>query len=144
MLYEIMVRDCLRTFTRGGMPEEVAREFFHRASVAALRRRPEGHRRPAGPEGIRRSLLEEGAYGKYRAFQTANRARRAVRSTVRTGRRRLGAQVRDQQYRRALRRPVDPFSRCSPPTGTAVSPATRPRSPRSSPNSPRTSARCGW
>ncbi|MFG2517284.1 CDP-glycerol glycerophosphotransferase family protein [Streptomyces sp. NPDC048584] len=108
VLYEIMVRDCLRTFTRGGMPEDVAREFFHRASVAALRRRPEGHRRPAGPEGIRRSLLEEGAYGKYRAFQTANRARRAVRSTVRAGRRRLGAQVREQQYRSALRRPVDP------------------------------------
>ncbi|MEU7473764.1 CDP-glycerol glycerophosphotransferase family protein [Streptomyces sp. NPDC044984] len=108
VLYEIMVRDCLRAFTRGDMPEDVAREFFHRASTAALRRRPEGHRRPAGAEGIRRSLLEEGAYGKYRAFQTANHARRAVRSTVRTGRRRLGAQVRDLRYRRALRRPVDP------------------------------------
>ncbi|MER7490644.1 CDP-glycerol glycerophosphotransferase family protein [Streptomyces sp. NPDC126497] len=108
VLYEIMVRDCLRAFARGGMPEDVAREFFRRAGAAALRRRPEGHRRPAGPEGVRRSLLEEGAYGRYRAFQTANRARRAVRSTVRTGRRRLGARVRDQQYRRALRRPVDP------------------------------------
>ncbi|OSP40001.1 CDP-glycerol--poly(glycerophosphate) glycerophosphotransferase, partial [Streptomyces sp. 13-12-16] len=77
-------------------------------SVAALRRRPEGHRRPAGLDGVRRSLLEEGAYGKYRAFQAANRARRTVRSTVRTGRRRIGAQVRDLRYRRALHRPVDP------------------------------------
>ncbi|MEU2900679.1 CDP-glycerol glycerophosphotransferase family protein [Streptomyces sp. NPDC001273] len=108
VLYEIMVRDCLRAFTRGGMPDDVAEEFFRRASVAALRRRPEGHRRPAGLEGVRRSLLEEGAYTKYRAFQTANRARRALRSTVRAGRRQAGARIRDHQYRTALRRPVDP------------------------------------
>ncbi|GGW80321.1 CDP-glycerol glycerophosphotransferase family protein [Streptomyces griseoloalbus] len=108
VLYEIMVRDCLRTFARSDMPDQVAKEFFHRASVAALRRRPEGHRRPAGLEGIRRSLLEEGAYTKYRAFQKANRTRRTVRSTVRTGRHRLATQVRDLQYRGALHRPVDP------------------------------------
>ncbi|GAA3493636.1 CDP-glycerol glycerophosphotransferase family protein [Streptomyces prasinosporus] len=108
VLYEIMVRDCLRTFARGGMPEEVAREFFRRASLAALRRRPEGHRRPAGLDGVRRSLLEEGAYTKYRAFQAVNRTRRAVRSTARTGRRRLGARIRDHRYRKALHRPVDP------------------------------------
>ncbi|MEU6889388.1 CDP-glycerol glycerophosphotransferase family protein [Streptomyces viridosporus] len=108
VLYEIMVRDCLRAFARGGMPEDVAREFFRRASLAALRRRPEGHRRPAGLDGVRRSLLEEGAYTRYRAFQAANRTRRAVRSTVRAGRRQLGTRVRDHQYRRALRRPVDP------------------------------------
>ncbi|QDI70787.1 CDP-glycerol--poly(glycerophosphate) glycerophosphotransferase [Streptomyces calvus] len=108
VLYEIMVRDCLRTFARGGMPDDVAREFFHRASTAALRRRPDGYRRPAGPEGVRRALLEEGAYTRYRAFQHANHARRAVRSTVRTGRHRLAARVRDQQYRLALHRPVDP------------------------------------
>ncbi|MFD8524951.1 CDP-glycerol glycerophosphotransferase family protein [Streptomyces capillispiralis] len=108
VLYEIMVRDCLRAFARGDMPEAVAREFFHRASVAALRRRPEGHPRPAGVEGIRRSLLEEGAYTKYRAFQRANRARRTMRSTVRTGRHRLADRVRDLQYRKALHRPVDP------------------------------------
>ncbi|MFF8104454.1 CDP-glycerol glycerophosphotransferase family protein [Streptomyces sp. NPDC016640] len=107
-LYDIMVRDCLRAFARGGMPDDVAREFFHRASTAALRHRPEGHRHPAGLEGVRRSLLEEGAYTRYRAFQRANRTRRAVRSTVRTGTRRLAARVRDQRYRRALRRPVDP------------------------------------
>ncbi|MEV8596461.1 CDP-glycerol glycerophosphotransferase family protein [Streptomyces sp. NPDC052012] len=107
VLYEVMVRDCLRTFARGGMPEEVAREFFRRASVAAVRLRPEGHRRPAGPEGVRRALLEEGAYRKYRAFQAANRARRTVRSAVRTRGRRLGTRLRDHQYRRALHRPVD-------------------------------------
>ncbi|MER7899099.1 CDP-glycerol glycerophosphotransferase family protein [Streptomyces sp. NPDC096046] len=108
VLYDVMVRDCLRTFARGGMPEEVAREFFRRASLAALRRRPEGHRRPAGLEGVRRSLLEEGAYTKYRAFQAVNRTRRTARSAVRTRKRRAGAKLRDHQYRRALGRPVNP------------------------------------
>ncbi|MET9394733.1 CDP-glycerol glycerophosphotransferase family protein [Streptomyces sp. NPDC006624] len=108
VLYEVMVRDCLRTFARGGMEEDVAREFFRRASLAALRRRPEGHRRPGGLEGVRRSLLEEGAYGKYRAFQAVNRTRRTARSAVRTRRRQVGAKLRDHQYRRALGRPVDP------------------------------------
>ncbi|MFC8142338.1 CDP-glycerol glycerophosphotransferase family protein [Streptomyces paradoxus] len=108
VLYDLMVRDCLRTFARGGMEEEVAREFFRRASLAALRRRPEGHRRPAGLEGVRRSLLEEGAYAKYRAFQAVNRTRRTARSAVRTRGRQVGAMLRDHQYRRALGRPVNP------------------------------------
>ncbi|PPS67247.1 MULTISPECIES: CDP-glycerol glycerophosphotransferase family protein [Streptomyces] len=108
VLYDVMVRDCLRTFARGGMPEEVAREFFRRASLAALRRRPEGYRRPAGLEGVRRSLLEEDAYAKYRAFQAVNRARRNARSAVRARKRQAGARLRDHQYRRALGRPVNP------------------------------------
>jgi CDP-glycerol glycerophosphotransferase len=108
VLYDIMVRDCLRTFARGGMPEDVAREFFRRASLAALRRRPEGYRRPAGLEGVRRSLLEEGAYGRYRAFQAVNRTRRTAKSAVRARKRQAGARLRDHQYRRALGRPVDP------------------------------------
>ncbi|MFF9811101.1 CDP-glycerol glycerophosphotransferase family protein [Streptomyces coeruleorubidus] len=108
VLYDVMVRDCLRTFARGGMPEEVAREFFRRASLAALRRRPEGYRRPAGLEGVRRSLLEEGAYARYRAFQAVNRTRRTAKSAVRARRRQAGAKLRDHQYRRALGRPVDP------------------------------------
>ncbi|GGT18958.1 CDP-glycerol glycerophosphotransferase family protein [Streptomyces griseoviridis] len=108
VLYDLMVRDCLRTFVRAGMPEPVAREFFRRASLAAVRRRPEGHPRPAGPEGVRRSLLEEGAYGRYRAFQAANKARRTVRGTVRAGRRQAAARLRDHRYRRALTAPVEP------------------------------------
>ncbi|MGA5136355.1 CDP-glycerol glycerophosphotransferase family protein [Streptomyces azureus] len=108
VLYDVMVRDCLRTFARGGMAEEVAREFFRRASLAALRRRPEGYRRPAGLEGVRRSLLEEGAYGRYRAFQAVNRTRRTAKSAVRTRKRQVGARLRDHQYRRALGRPVNP------------------------------------
>jgi CDP-glycerol glycerophosphotransferase len=108
VLYDVMVRDCLRTFARGGMPEEVAREFFRRASLAALRRRPEGYRRPAGLEGVRRSLLEEGAYGRYRAFQAVNRTRRTAKSAVRARKRQAGAKLRDHQYRRALGRPVNP------------------------------------
>ncbi|AMW10833.1 transferase [Streptomyces qaidamensis] len=108
VLYDLMVRDCLRTFARGGMEEEVAREFFRRASLAARRRRPEGHRRPGGLEGVRRSLLEEGAYAKYRAFQTVNRTRRTAKSAVRARKRQVGARLRDHQYRRALGRPVNP------------------------------------
>ncbi|MFJ3618632.1 CDP-glycerol glycerophosphotransferase family protein [Streptomyces iakyrus] len=108
VLYDLMVRDCLRTFARGGMEEEVAREFFRRASLAALRRRPEGHRHPGGLEGVRRSLLEEGAYAKYRAFQAVNRTRRTAKSAVRARKRQVGARLRDHQYRRALGRPVHP------------------------------------
>ncbi|MFJ1959153.1 CDP-glycerol glycerophosphotransferase family protein [Streptomyces massasporeus] len=108
VLYDLMVRDCLRTFARGGMPEEVAREFFRRASLAALRRRPENHRPPAGLEGVRRSLLEEGAYVKYRAFQAVNRTRRTAKSALRARKRQAGAKLRDHQYRRALGRPVNP------------------------------------
>ncbi|MDT0613092.1 CDP-glycerol glycerophosphotransferase family protein [Streptomyces lancefieldiae] len=108
VLYDLMVRDCLRTFARAGMPDDVAREFFRRASLAARRRRPDGHRRPAGLEGVRRSLLEEDACTRYRTLQAANRTRRRVRSAVRTGRRRAGTRVRALQYRRALAEPVDP------------------------------------
>ncbi|MGW3145779.1 MULTISPECIES: CDP-glycerol glycerophosphotransferase family protein [Streptomyces] len=108
VLYDVMVRDLLRTFAREDMPDPVAREFFRRASLAAVRWRPEGHRRPAGVEGIRRGLLEEGAYTKYRAFQAANRTRRAARSALRTRKRGMAAKLRDHRYRRALDRPVDP------------------------------------
>ncbi|MFI0164126.1 CDP-glycerol glycerophosphotransferase family protein [Streptomyces sp. NPDC017095] len=108
VLYDLMVRELVRTFAREDLPDPVAREFFRRASLAAVRWRPEGHRHPPGLDGVRHALLEEGAYAKYRAFQTANRARRAARQTVRARKRQLGAKVRDQQYRRALSRPVDP------------------------------------
>lgn len=106
-LYDVMVRDCLRLFARSTMPEPVAREFFRRASLAALKWRPEGYRRPAGPEGVRRALLEEGAYGKYRAFQAVNHGRRALRTFARTRTRQVGARIGDLRYRRALDRPVD-------------------------------------
>ncbi|ANP55419.1 CDP-glycerol glycerophosphotransferase [Streptomyces griseochromogenes] len=108
VLYDLMVRDLVRTFAGEDLPDAVAREFFRRASVAAVRWRPEGHERPAGIEGVRHALLEEGAYTKYRAFQAANRSRRAAKKAVRTRKRQLGAKLRDQQYHRALSRPVDP------------------------------------
>ncbi|MFF7162535.1 CDP-glycerol glycerophosphotransferase family protein [Streptomyces sp. NPDC008086] len=108
VLYDVMVRDCLRTFARTPMPGPVAREFFRRAADAAVRLRPPGYRRPAGPEGIRRALLEENAYTRYRAFQAANRARRTAKSAVRTRRRQVAAALGDRHYRAALSRPVDP------------------------------------
>ncbi|MEU5598084.1 CDP-glycerol glycerophosphotransferase family protein [Streptomyces sp. NPDC020298] len=108
VLYDLMVRELLRTFAREPLPEPVAREFFRRASLAAVRWRAPDHRRPDGLEGVRRALLEEGAYTRYRAFQAANRTRRTAKATLRTRRRQLGAKLRDHQYRRALGRPVDP------------------------------------
>ncbi|TXJ79962.1 CDP-glycerol glycerophosphotransferase family protein [Streptomyces lavendulae] len=108
VLYDLMMRDLVRTFAGENLPDEVAREFFRRASLAAVRWRPERHEHPAGVEGVRHALLEEGAYTKYRAFQAANRARRAARKTVRARKRQVGAKLREQQYRRALTRPVDP------------------------------------
>ncbi|MEU6814744.1 CDP-glycerol glycerophosphotransferase family protein [Streptomyces sp. NPDC046860] len=108
VLYGLMVRDLVRVFAREDLPEPVAREFFRRASAAAVRWRPEGHQRPAGLEGVRHALLEEGAYTRYRALQSANRTRRAARKAVRARKRRLGVRMREQQYRRALSRPLDP------------------------------------
>ncbi|MEU3983691.1 CDP-glycerol glycerophosphotransferase family protein [Streptomyces sp. NPDC026672] len=108
VLYDVMVRDLLRTFAREDLPDPVAREFFRRSSLAAVRWRPDGPHRPPGLEGVRRALLEEGAYTRYRAFQAANRARRKARKAVRTHKRRLGTKLREHRYRRALRRPIDP------------------------------------
>ncbi|MFE0821964.1 CDP-glycerol glycerophosphotransferase family protein [Streptomyces sp. NPDC058847] len=106
-LYDLMVRDCLRTHARAGMPDGVAREFFHRASLAARHHRPEGHRPRTGLEGVRRSLLERDAHAEYRALQAANRTRRRVRSAARTARHHAGTRLRTLQYRRALAEPVD-------------------------------------
>jgi CDP-glycerol glycerophosphotransferase len=108
VLYDLMMRDLVRTFAGENLPDAVAREFFRRASLAAVRWRPENHERPAGVEGVRHALLEEGAYTKYRAFQAANRTRRAAKKAVRTRKKQVGAKLRDQQYHRALARPVDP------------------------------------
>ncbi|MFH8242736.1 CDP-glycerol glycerophosphotransferase family protein [Streptomyces sp. NPDC018321] len=107
VLYDLMVRDCLRAHARAGMPDDVAREFFHRASLAARHHLPEGHRRRTGLEGVRRSLLERDAHAEYRALQAANRTRRRVRSAARTARHHAGTRLRTLQYRRALAEPVD-------------------------------------
>ncbi|MFB7163043.1 CDP-glycerol glycerophosphotransferase family protein [Streptomyces sp. NPDC056242] len=108
VLYDVMATECMRIVARAGMPEPVGREFFRRASRAAVAWRPEGYIRPAGLEGIRRRLLEEDAYSRYRAFQSVNHKRRGLKSAVRERKRRVGAKVRGHRYRRELRRPVDP------------------------------------
>ncbi|MFG2519017.1 CDP-glycerol glycerophosphotransferase family protein [Streptomyces sp. NPDC048527] len=108
VLYDVMATECMRIVARAAMPEPVGREFFRRASRAAVAWRPEGYRRPAGLEGIRRRLLEEDAYSRYRAFQSVNHKRRDLKSAVRERKRRVGAKVRAHRYQRELRRPVDP------------------------------------
>ncbi|MYU22433.1 CDP-glycerol glycerophosphotransferase family protein [Streptomyces sp. SID8352] len=107
-LYDLMLHDCLRHFARTVPPGPGAREFFHRAALAARRHRPEGHRGPAGFEGLRRSLLERDAHTEYRALRTANGARRRAGSAVRSARRRASALRREHRYRRALAAPLDP------------------------------------
>ncbi|MEU8955808.1 CDP-glycerol glycerophosphotransferase family protein [Streptomyces sp. NPDC048518] len=107
-LYDVMVGHCLRVVAREQLPDAVRREFFRRASKAAVAWRPEGHQRPGGLEGVRRRLLEEDAYTKYRTFQTANQQRRKLRSAVVSRKHKVGLKVRDLRYRRALDRPVDP------------------------------------
>ncbi|QEV18381.1 CDP-glycerol glycerophosphotransferase family protein [Streptomyces alboniger] len=107
-LYDVMVGDCLRVVAREKLPDPVRREFFHRASKAAVAWRPEGYQRPGGLEGVRRRILEEDAYTKYRAFQTANQQRRKLRSAVVSRKHKVGVKVRDLRYRRELERPVDP------------------------------------
>ncbi|MGW1891744.1 CDP-glycerol glycerophosphotransferase family protein [Streptomyces sp. NPDC002004] len=107
-LYEVMVQEALRVIARGELPEPVAREFFHRASAVARTWRPPGHRGPGGLEGVRRTLLDDDAFARYRVFQTVNHKRRELKSAVLARRRRLGAKVRRHQYRTGLRRPLDP------------------------------------
>ncbi|MEV5612875.1 CDP-glycerol:glycerophosphate glycerophosphotransferase [Streptomyces sp. NPDC052225] len=108
VLYDLMATETMRVVARETMPDDVAREFFHRASAAAVRWEPAGYRRPGGLEGVRRRLLEEDAYTKYRAFQAANHKRRDLKAAVRERKRQVGVKVRDHYYRRALREPVDP------------------------------------
>ncbi|MFD9887419.1 CDP-glycerol glycerophosphotransferase family protein [Streptomyces alboflavus] len=108
VLYAAMVTASLRIVARDRLPEPAAREFFRRASRAAVAHRPAGYRRPGGLEGVRRRLLEEDAYAKYRAFQAANQQRRKVRSAVGAGRAAVGRKVRDARYHQDLRRPIDP------------------------------------
>ncbi|GGR79404.1 transferase [Streptomyces aureoverticillatus] len=108
VLYAAMVSASLRIIARDRLPEPAAREFFRRASRAAVAFRPPGHRHPGGLEGVRRRLLEEDAYAKYRAFQAVNQRRRKTRSAVAASRKALGRKVRDVRYHQDLRRPVDP------------------------------------
>nr|WP_018530008.1 CDP-glycerol glycerophosphotransferase family protein [Streptomyces sp. SID8379] len=106
VLYDLMATEAMRIVARETMPDAVAREFFHRASAAAVRWKPEGYRRPGGLGGVRRGLLEEDAYTKYRAFQAVNQRRRKLKSAVRNGKKQFGAKVRDLRYQRALREPA--------------------------------------
>ncbi|MGA4841554.1 CDP-glycerol glycerophosphotransferase family protein [Streptomyces sp. G45] len=108
VLYGAMVASSLRTVARAGLPEPEARAFFRRASKAAVDFRPPGHRRPGGLEGVRRRLLEEDAYAKYRAFQLADQRRRELRSAAASGRKAAARKVRAAQYHQDLRRPLDP------------------------------------
>ncbi|GGO52621.1 CDP-glycerol glycerophosphotransferase family protein [Streptomyces lasiicapitis] len=107
VLYAAMVSASLRIVARDRLPEPAAREFFRRASHAAVAHRPPGYRHPGGLEGVRRRLLEEDAYAKYRTFQAVNQRRRKVRSAVGAGRAAVGRKVRGARYHQDLRRPID-------------------------------------
>lgn len=107
-MYDVMVRSWLRIIARSGMPEQVAREFFHRASKAANAWRPEGYRSPAGLHGAHRTLLEQDAYTTYTTLRRANRKRREVRKVLAAPQRKVATRVGKFHYRRDLRGPLDP------------------------------------
>ncbi|WP_369214170.1 bifunctional glycosyltransferase/CDP-glycerol:glycerophosphate glycerophosphotransferase [Streptomyces flavofungini] len=107
VLYDVMLGACLRVVAREQLPDPVRREFFHRAARAAVAWRPEGHQHPGGLEGVRRRLLEEDAYTKYRTLQSANRQRRRLRTALVSRKHQVGLKVRDLRYRKELERPVD-------------------------------------
>ncbi|MFJ6565805.1 CDP-glycerol glycerophosphotransferase family protein [Streptomyces sp. NPDC091292] len=107
VFYDVMVAAWLRIIARDALPAPVAKEFFHRASRAAARWRPDGHVRPEGLDGIRHALLEQDAFDRYRAFQTVNHKRRELRTEFARRKRKVGTALRDHRYRKALDQPVD-------------------------------------
>ncbi|CAL9477501.1 CDP-glycerol glycerophosphotransferase family protein [Streptomyces sp. enrichment culture] len=88
-----------RRLTRGQR-----RAFFRRASRLYRRHRPAGFRPPGGRLGVQYRLLASGSYAGFRGLRAANRA--AGGAVARVPRPR-GLRTR-LQYRRELRRPLDP------------------------------------
>ncbi|MBU6531982.1 CDP-glycerol glycerophosphotransferase family protein [Streptomyces sp. NPDC057245] len=88
-----------RRLTRGQR-----RAFFRRASRLYRRHRPAGFRPPGGRLGVQYRLLASGSYAGFRGLRAANRAAGAAVARVP---RPQGLRTR-LQYRRELRRPLDP------------------------------------
>ncbi|MFF7798579.1 bifunctional glycosyltransferase/CDP-glycerol:glycerophosphate glycerophosphotransferase [Streptomyces olivaceus] len=88
-----------RRLTRGQR-----RAFFRRASRLYRQHRPAGFRPPGGRVGVQYRLLASGSYAGFRTLRAANRA--AGGAVARVPRPR-GLRTR-LQYRRELRRPLDP------------------------------------
>ncbi|MFF8383110.1 CDP-glycerol glycerophosphotransferase family protein [Streptomyces kanasensis] len=107
-LYDRMVDDHLAVLgRRDGLTAAEAAAYFRRAADQTARFRPEGHRRPAGADGVRHVLLGHHAHLCHRLLCLADEGRRALRATGARHLRRA-ADARDRlRYRRALRRPVD-------------------------------------
>ncbi|MBC9718153.1 CDP-glycerol glycerophosphotransferase family protein [Streptomyces sp. TRM66268-LWL] len=108
VLYDRMTAEYLRIIARPGLlPEELAPEFFRRASEHAVRFRPAGHTAPDGLAGVRQNLLVKGQFTAYRTLQKANRRQRDLTATLQTRKRKLGASVRRRRYEKARSLPVD-------------------------------------
>jgi CDP-glycerol glycerophosphotransferase len=108
VIYTAMVRRYLRALTASGPGPREHAEFFRGACDHFTRFKPAGYQRPAGLNGVRHAMLERGSYAGYRALQTANRKRRAVRTLALRAKRRAGAAVREGVYREQSCHPVEP------------------------------------
>ncbi|MEE1827949.1 glycosyltransferase family A protein [Streptomyces sp. BE20] len=82
-LFTRMIRHYLFVFDLAGCVSRAERpQFFHRAAEHHRRFQPPGHRRPAGREGVKFSLLAGGAYPAFEVAKLSHIARGAL-----TGRR---------------------------------------------------------
>ncbi|MET9614868.1 glycosyltransferase family 2 protein [Kitasatospora indigofera] len=86
-LFDRMIRHYLFVFDLAGCVTRSERpQFFQRAAEHHRRFLPTGHRRPAGREGLKFSLLAGGSYPAFEVAKLSHIARGAV--TARAGRRR--------------------------------------------------------
>ncbi|MFB9364891.1 glycosyltransferase family 2 protein [Kitasatospora sp. NPDC001664] len=78
-LFTRMVRHLLFVFDLAGCVDRAERpQFFQRAAEAYRRYLPEGYRRPGGREGVKFSLLANGAYPAFEVAKLGQIARTAV------------------------------------------------------------------
>ncbi len=83
-LFTRMVRHYLFVFDLAGCVARAERpQFFHRAAEHYRRFQPPGHRRPAGREGVKFSLLSGGAYPAFEVAKLSHIARGTLTGTTR-------------------------------------------------------------
>jgi CDP-glycerol glycerophosphotransferase len=107
ILFNFMIRRYLKVLTLPGVPEADQVEFFHRASAHFARYKPAGYQRPANLNGVRHAVLERDSYAGYKALQSANRRRRAVRTIAVKAKRSLAGRAMESAYREQLRHPIE-------------------------------------
>ncbi|MEV7777477.1 glycosyltransferase [Kitasatospora sp. NPDC088351] len=83
-LFTRMIRHYLFVFDLAGCVARAERpQFFHRAAEHHRRFQPPGHRRPAGREGVKFSLLAGGAYPAFEMAKLSHIARGTLTGSAR-------------------------------------------------------------